>query len=258
MNMPSSSPSVLQRFVAQELHPGAGPAPDLTVEHLPFTVRPVRNDGDFEKALKLRYAAYARHLPAFAQGLRAPEIDDTANGVVVLLAESKLDGEPLGTVRIQTNLDRPLNVEQSVDLPRWLKNQSVAEVRRLAVAPGNPGRMVKMILVKACMKYCVQNEIEWAVVAARPPLDRSYEHLLFNDILNGETFTPLPRDNNVLHRLLGLEIATIHAGLSKAKHPLLKFFCYTDHPDIVIGQPAAYSGDYMPSQANDTDRLAVR
>jgi hypothetical protein len=228
------------------------------VEHLPFTVRPVRNDGDFEKALQIRYAAYARHLPKFAQALREPEIDDTADGVVVLLAESKLDGEPLGTVRIQTNLDRPLNVEQSVDLPLWLKNQSIAEVRRLAIAPGNPGRLVKMILVKACVLYCIQKEIEWAVVAARSPLDRSYEKLMFSDILDGETFTPLPRENNVSHRLLAFEIGTGEARWTQAKHPLLKFFCHTHHPDIVVCPPAVSSGDYMHSQADSADSRAAR
>ncbi len=209
--------------------------PKGTEERLPFTVRLVRNEDDLAKAVQIRHIAYARHMPLFADALSTPEMDDTEDGAVILLAESKLDGSPLGTARIQTNRYRPLNMEQSIELPIWLKDQSIAEVRRLAVAPGNPGRLVKMILFKACFLYCQQNGLEWIVVAARPPVDRSYEKLLFRDVLAGKTFIPLPRENNVPHRVLGLEIETLKAHLTQTKHPLLNFFCYIQHPDIDVG-----------------------
>ena len=47
----------------------------------------------------------------------AIESCDRDPGTAILLAESKLDGAPLGTMRIQTNEYAPLAVEQSVRLP---------------------------------------------------------------------------------------------------------------------------------------------
>jgi hypothetical protein len=202
------------------------------LERLPFTVRQVSSKEDLAKAVHLRYLAYARHLPLFAEALKSPEADDTDDSAIVLLAESKLDGSPLGTVRIQTNLFSPLNMEQSIVLPNWLQGKSIAEVRRLAVAPGNPGRLVKMVLLKTVYQYCAHNHLDWILVAARRPLDRTYEHLTLRDILDGKTFIPLPRANNVPHRVLGLETKTFHARLTEVKHPLLDFFFHTQHLDI--------------------------
>ena len=88
-------------------------------ESLPFTVRLVRDEEDLNKAVQIRHSAYARHMPTVAESLRYPERADTEDGVVVLLAESKLDGTPLGTARIQTNQFRALALEESVEFPGW-------------------------------------------------------------------------------------------------------------------------------------------
>ncbi|HSO44882.1 MAG TPA: hypothetical protein VLQ47_05115, partial [Rhodoferax sp.] len=76
--------------------PTAPTTPTLPQELLPFTVRLVRNEADLSKAVQIRHAAYARHLPDFAETLKTAETDDAENGVVILLAESKVDGSPLG------------------------------------------------------------------------------------------------------------------------------------------------------------------
>ena len=211
------------------------PAPAASpVEYLPFTIRPIRNQADFERALHIRYAAYARHLPEFADALKTPESDDLEHDVTIFLATSKVDGSTLGSARIQNNLRRPLNLEQSVQLPDWLKGKRLAEARRLSVAPGSAGRLVKHALIKACLLYSIEHRLQWSVLAARPPLDRMYEKLLFRDLLNGETFIPLPRANNVPHRVLGLDMEQLEANYTQAGHPLLDFFCHTHHPDIQI------------------------
>ena len=93
----------------------------VVTEILPFTVKLVRNRAELNKAVSIRHSAYARHIPAFAESLRTPESADSEPGVVVLLAESKLDGSSMGTMRIQTNEFKPLRLEQSVALPDWLR-----------------------------------------------------------------------------------------------------------------------------------------
>lgn len=220
-------------------HVGPLTAPVTFEERLPFTVRLVRNAEDLNKAVHIRYLAYSRHMPIFAEKLKVPEPDDSQNDVAVLLAESKLDGSPLGTARIQTNLFRPLSMEESVDLPHWIKGKTVADVRRLGIVQGSIGRLVKTVLVKACLQYCAANGVDWAVIAARPPLDRSYLQLMFEDILPGETFVPVPRANNVPHRVLGIEIDAVEARWTAAQHPLFEFFFNTYHPDIDVGRPPA-------------------
>lgn len=244
--------SAFQPRRIETLPSGAGVpgAPIMTEERLPFTVRLVRNNDDLNKAVEIRHSAYARHLPVFAEKLQSPEPADTEDDVVVLLAESKLDGSPIGTARIQTNQYRALSMEESVDLPLWIKSKSLADIRRLGIVQGTIGRLVKMVLIKACFQYCERNGVDWAVIAARPPLDRSYQQLMFEDILPGQTFIPVPRANNVPHRVMAFEIETGEARWTQANHPLLKFFCSTNHPDIDIGHPAAIEKTHMFVQKN--------
>jgi hypothetical protein len=228
-----SDTSLVQRGDIRPCPPwNVTPGADVTEERLPFTLRQVSDANDLRRAVDLRHRAYARHLPGFADALREPESDDTEDGVVVLIAESKVDGSILGTVRIQTNLVNPLNVEQYIELPGWLSAKTIAQVRRLAVAPGTSGRLVKMVLLKAVYQYCAQNNLAWIVVGARRPLDRTYENLTLRDVVDGRTFVPISGEDSVPHRVLGLETLAFHDRLVAAKHPLLNFFFYTRHPDI--------------------------
>ena len=80
----------------------------LIEERLPFSVRIVRTQKDLDKAVSIRHEAYGRHIPALAALLEKAEASDSEPGTVVLLAESKQDGSPLGTMRIQTNRYRGL------------------------------------------------------------------------------------------------------------------------------------------------------
>ena len=75
----------------------------MHTERLPFTVRIAKCEEDLAKAVSIRHQAYARHLPDVAATLDRPEALDRAEDSVVVLAESKLDGTPLGTMRIQKN-----------------------------------------------------------------------------------------------------------------------------------------------------------
>lgn len=232
--------------------------PAMIEETLPFTVRLVRNQEDLNKAVQIRHSAYARHMPVFAEKLKAPEPADSKDDVVVLLAESKLDGSPLGTARIQTNRYRALSMEESVDLPTWIRHKSLADIRRLGIVQGTIGRLVKIVLIKACFQYCERQGIDWAVIAARPPLDRSYQQLMFEDILPGETFVPAPRADNVPHRVMAFEIETGESRWTQAKHPLLGFFRHTHHPDIDISGPADFAEDRMNRERSNRVHATAR
>ncbi|MGE3376549.1 MAG: hypothetical protein AB7O37_23725 [Vicinamibacteria bacterium] len=207
----------------------------MPVQRLPFTVRAVRHERELRKAVDVRQRAYGRHVPELGALLREPEPQDRDAGNVVLLAESRLDGAPLGTLRIQTNRHRPLALEGSVELPAWLAGASLAEATRLGVAEGRVGRMVKTMLFKALYLHCLAEDIDWMVIGARAPLDRMYAGLLFEDVFPGRGYVPLKHAGNLPHRILGFELASAEARWSAARHPLLELFVGTRHPDIEVG-----------------------
>jgi len=208
----------------------------LPTERLPFTIRRVDTEDSLWKAIGIRHAAYARHVPEFARTLAAPEACDYEDDVIVLLAESKLDGTALGTARIQTNAYRPLHLEQSIELPDWLQGRRLAEVTRLGVSDGRIGHVVKVALMKAFFQYWEQSGTEFAIATGRAPIDRQYEQLMFSDVFEPGQMIPLRHVGNMPHRVMAFEIATAEARWTAAKHPLLKFVRQTSHPDIQIGE----------------------
>jgi hypothetical protein len=225
----------------------------MATERLPFTIRRVEDEGSLWKAVRVRHAAYARHVPEFARTLEMPEECDYEDDAVVLLAESRLDGTPLGTLRIQTNFHRPLQVEQSVALPGWLQGRHLAEVTRLGIEEGRIGRLVKIALMKALFAYCEQNGIEWMVVTGRTPIDRQYEQLLFCDVFEDKAPVPLAHVGNIPHRVMAFEVDTAERRWEAAGHPLFNFFRRTRHPDIDISRRDALFAGRVPEafQANE-------
>ena len=216
----------------------ASPDPvPMTEELLPFTLRVVRSQESLDKAVHIRHAAYARHLPEFAQTLKGPEPADFAPGVVLLLAESKLDGSALGTMRLQSNEFKPLALEQSLDLPDWLRTQRLAEATRLAVTADRMGRMVKTVLFKSYFQHCQTTGVDWMLIAGREPIDRMYDSLLFEDVFPGRGYIPLRHAGNLPHRVMSFHIASAQERWARANHPLLDFICTTAHPDIKLGGP---------------------
>lgn len=223
----------------------------VTEERLPFTVRVVRTDAQLQKAVAIRQAAYARHVPALAETLREPEPNDYDEDSLVFLAESRMDGSPVGTMRIQTNRRRPIAIEKSVALPPWLQNTRMAEATRLGIAEGGTGRVVKSVLCKAFYLYSLAAKIEWMVIAARPPLDRPYEAALFKDVFPGE-FIPLRHAGNIPHRVLAFEVGTAAERWAAVNHPLSKFMVHTRHPDIDLGNAG------VPAWGRPARRAEVR
>lgn len=229
---------------------------------LPFTVRVVSGRSALMKAVQIRQAAYGRHLPEFAQTLGAPEALDLRPGVVVLLAESKLDGAPLGTMRIQTNRFQPLALEQSITLPASLASRPLAEATRLGVTEQRVGRMVKTVLFKAFFQYCQQAGIEWMVIAGRAPIDRQYERLLFDDVYPDAGYIPLRHAGNLPHRVMSFEVGSAEARWAAAGHPLYDFIFRTTHPDIMLDAAGDASGPLSlpqarPASANFADFMRL-
>lgn len=233
MQSRDAATAVMNRILGSFSHPvpsagGAG----MREERMPFRIKLVQNESELERAVSIRHSAYARHVPTFAATLTRPEAYDFEDGTVVLLAESKLDGSPIGTMRIKTNRHTPLGLEQSVKLPEWLEYTSIAEATRLGIASGRMGMVVKTMLFKAFYQYCLQTGIEWMVITARAPLDRQYEDLLLEDVYPDGGFIPMRHIGDMPHRVMALDVINARAKWTEARHPLLGFMCDTRHPDI--------------------------
>ncbi|MDB5853029.1 MAG: hypothetical protein JWR22_1070 [Herminiimonas sp.] len=230
----------IERLTPEVTLHGLPSSKKLDEEHLPFTVKVVRNAVELRKAIQIRHAAYNRHVPALAEILKSAEPLDTEDGVVVLLAESKLDGSPIGTMRIQTNRYRPLSLEQSIPLPPALALRPLAEATRLGVTEERVGRLVKTVLFKAYYLYCQQVGIEWMIIAGRTPIDRQYDRLLFKDVYPDLGYVNLAYANNMPHRILSFEVNAAEANWASAHHPLFDFMVRTAHPDIDLRDSAPF------------------
>jgi hypothetical protein len=200
-------------------------------EWMPFTVRIAASESDLERAVGVRRSAYGRHLPEFAQKMTV-EACDRAPGTTVLLAESKFDGAPLGTMRIQTNDFEALPVQSSVELPAWCRAGRLAEATRLAVAGGSAGRVVKVMLFKTLFLFCEQRHVDWMIITARSPIDREYEAMLFKDIFGSREFLPMSHVGGLPHRVMAGEVSVARREWREAGHPLFNFVFQTRHPDI--------------------------
>ena len=213
-------------------------------EALPFTIRVVSNIRDLEKAVRIRHAAYMRHVPGFAQELTLPENADSEPGVVVLLAESKFDGSPVGTLRIQTNDYKPLSLEETVALPEAYRTRRLAEATRLGVTQERVGRMVTTALFKAFFLYCRQNRIDHMVITARSRVDRQYDRLMFTDVYPELGYIPFKHVGGMPHRVMALDVNGAERIWGEARHPLLNFILHTFHEDINVVGTSLYQSRF--------------
>lgn len=211
----------------------------IKIEHLPFTIRVAETEEDILKAIRVRQSAYGRHLPELASRMGEPDAADLDGSAVVLLAESKLDGSALGTMRIHTNSAKPLPVEASVALPAQYRGRALAEATRLGVESGRVGSAVKTYLFKSLYVYCATNEVEWIVITARPPLDRMYQAILYKDVYDGGPYIPMAHVGNVPHRVMSYHVDDAPTSPEALAHPLYETFFRTLHPDInLTGRPS--------------------
>ena len=243
MHTRNDTQSIMSRIIGSTSNPAAyADGQPMREERMPFRIKLVQTESELERAVSIRHSAYSRHVPAFAATLTRPESYDYEDGTVVLLAESKLDGSPIGTMRVKTNRHSQLGLEQSVKLPDWLEYTSIAEATRLGIATGRMGMVVKTMLFKAFFQYCLKTGIEWMVITARAPLDRQYEDLLFEDVYPDGGFIPMRHIGGIPHRVMALDVLHAKARWNEAKHPLLSFMCETHHPDIDLSG----AGQAMP------------
>ncbi len=202
------------------------------VERLPFTVRVVSTAQDLAKAVEVRSSAYARHMPSLGQALRTPEAEDLKSDVLVLLAERKLDAQPLGTLRLQSNVRRPLRLEgEAPPLASFTSNRLV-ESTRLGVDLGGTSKMVTAALVKATYEICHATAADFNVTGGRRAMVQFFRSLQYDELEDGPF--PISFGNDIPHWIFVMPVREFEARLRESQHWYYDFMSKTAHPDIKI------------------------
>ena len=206
----------------------------ITAVEFSFRIRIVRNEEQLLRAVHIRAEAYERHWPNLYMQLQAPELQDRDSNSLIFLAEDKVDGRPVGTMRVDTNLGTPLPLNPTVELPSAMMGQTIAYVTRLGVKQGPEGSLVKLALFKSLHRYCLAKQLAWMLVGVRPPGDRDYVRLGFADVREGGGPVPIGSSGGVPVRLMNFEVISAERRWNQSKNPLYKFMFSDYHPDIEI------------------------
>lgn len=222
---------------------------------LSFTVRLVRTADQLRRVIGLRTIAYGKRLPELAQMLDSLETEDQFRDSVILLAESKETLAPVGTLRIQSNLHKPTEFEQELDLPLRFQGKSIAHVSRLGVIGGRQGNEVKLGLFKALYRYCLATQVEWIMATGIPPRDRDYINLQFEDVFPNHQLVPLPSSKGIPARVMAFNVRTAEQRWRESGHPLYDFMCVQIHEDIRIFD--SVSGIWAVGRSDESTKLGM-
>lgn len=200
-------------------------------EILPFRVEIVSRRA-LQEVANLRAATYGKHMPDLAATLGEPEPADFSRGCEVFVARSKLDNSLLGTLRTHANVYNPLPLQASIELPERFRRTRMVETTRLCVKGGLGASVVRNTLFKAMHQYCLDQDVDWMVVAARRHVDRIHDSLLFTDVKEPRMYYPMAHAGGVPHRVLSFSPRGAEQLWRSKQHPLYRFIFETHHPDI--------------------------
>jgi hypothetical protein len=212
-------------------------------ELLPFRVE-IISRRELQDVAKLRAATYGKHLPDLAASLSEPEPADYSRGCEVFVARSKLDNSLLGTLRTHANVFNPLPLQASIELPESFRGTRMVETTRLCVKGGLGASVVRTALFKAMFQYCLDQNVDWMLAAARKPVDRIHDSLLWTDVSEPGATHPMAHAGGVPHRVLCLAPLNAEPLWRANQHPLCGFAFETHHPDIDISMAQDLNFDW--------------
>jgi hypothetical protein len=214
---------------------------------------PVASDVALDEACAVRAESYGHHLPALRRDYAEPDELDRTGSASTFLALDKASGAAVGSVRVQLGgVGRKLLLEGSYAAPEWLALLPRAELTRMSVVAG-ADPLVRLLLWKAGLFYCLANQIRCMVIGARKPaLIRQYQALGF-ERLSTEA-VPFVHAGNLPHHVLWFDVTTLERRWHAARHRLYGFMFGTHHPDLDLFGPrwkpgvrSPLPGDYQPA-----------
>lgn len=184
---------------------------------------------------------------------------DLASNMTLLLAEDERR-HPCGTLRILDRRFGDIELDEFLDVNSLLpENERLCiEASRFSIPPHPNAKLIKLLLWKALLLYCLGNGITTIVISIRPQSARLYRCLFFDDLGSSGIYC---------HSLLGnLEHHSYKHNIAekrpvlKAKSPFLYNFLYEEyHPNIhnncfmpIMPKSTVYAYNYSQLNLNPT------
>lgn len=218
-----------------------------------YRIRAVRTFEHIADVCELRQRAFGRRQPELAQALRKPEPADFEPGSLILMAIRKATGEVVGTARMHTNLNSPLEYETHIELPAHFRGLLLGGCSRLAVDAGPDSANVTRLLFKTFYWFSLTQQVSRLLLTAEPPRDRLYKLFGFRDVFPGRLFRTESTPQYGC-KLLSLELATVDGVLAEV-NPSFLTFLKAHTPDIEIFS-SAVSGMWAVPRRDDRKRIA--
>ena len=207
-----------------------GIAVDRFSEALPFRVRIASGPQDLAKVVEIRAKAYARHLPSYASKLLYAEDEDRRDDAILLLAERKLDGAPIGSSRLLPHLAGSVSSETNAAIPQRLRASRLLESARLGVADGEPGRLVTAAIVKATYLVCRALSIDFSIAVARRSTVEFFGRMGYDTIAGPLQFAGVKSPL----WMVAVPISDFERRLADRRHVYSSFVSNVEHADIDI------------------------
>jgi hypothetical protein len=204
-----------------------------TNKALPFSVLLARRNDTSARIFATRLRSYGRHNDPLqdSEHFRTQLINDDA---VLISAESKLSGECLGSIRIETNYSKQFYFEQEITTPELtVRNPSIC-ASRLNVTNGRAGSLVRSALCKALYLYAHAVQAEHIYAFVDRPRARLYSRLGFVPAVAGNPELALECHNGLAFQLYKSDVTAFQSYLPSVDAEMFDFVFKTHHPDIKI------------------------
>ncbi|MGA1870113.1 MAG: N-acyl amino acid synthase FeeM domain-containing protein [bacterium] len=192
-------------------------------------IRQVENQEDLIKALNIRWRGYVKY---FMNKEDLVDQYDFAPNVTLFLAEDE-HHKAVGTLRILDREYGNIELDEYIDVERILPNNvsRCAEVTRFSIPAHPQAKLIKLMLWKAFLLYCMRNRINNILISGRPVVRRAYKSLLFDEVGTHGTYYH-PRLGNLEHRCFICNIIKKKHLLSATNPSLYDFFFVKYHATI--------------------------
>jgi hypothetical protein len=182
-----------------------------------FTVRVVCTPEDREKALQVRARGYNVY------GELDPEEAVAKPNETTFLAVDQ-DDYPVGTVRVLDRSKGKIELDNFIDVDSLLtdKEKPCAEATRFAIPKHPKSLVIKLMLWRSCLDYCLLNNIKTGLISSRSIIAKNYSFLLFKDLGKEGTYRH-KHLKNIEHRTYKMDVGKMPLLWRRANHPLYKF-----------------------------------
>jgi len=196
-----------------------------------ISVHVAKSAEDLNKVFNIRWEGYKKY------PIKKEEIIDQYDfspNMTLLLAEDEY-GSAVGTLRILDRRFGEIELDKFVDVDSFVseKEGNCVEATRFSI-PNHPDvKLIKHLLWKALLSYCLIGGINVIIYSVRPQASRIYRRLLFENVGPFGVYHH-PLLGNSLHHTFKCVISKKKGVLKMTDPALYDFFFKEDHPNIFM------------------------